>query len=113
MKWFKRSEFACRCGCGFDTVDFELAEILDAIRTHFEKPVIITSGCRCPKWNAAVCGSSGSQHMLGRAADIKIADISPQLVAESAAQYGASGIKSYRTFTHVDTRSGRPWLHEA
>ena len=113
MKWFKRSEFACKCGCGFDTVDFELVEILDAIRLYFEKPVIVTSGCRCLKWNTASGGSSGSQHMLGRAADIKISGISPQLVAEVAAQYGASGIKSDRTFTHVDTRSGAPWLHEA
>ena len=113
MKWFRRSEFACNCGCGFDTVDFELVEILDKIRSYFEKPVTITSGCRCLKWNTAQGGSNGSQHMLGRAADIKISGIDPQVVAEAAGHFGATGIKSYRTFTHIDTRSGAPWLREA
>lgn len=29
MKYFKRNEFECKCGCSFDTVDFELAEVMD------------------------------------------------------------------------------------
>ena len=94
-------------------MDFELAEILDKIRSYFEKPVTITSGCRCLKWNTAQGGSKNSQHMDGRAADIKIQGINPQLVSDAARHFGASGIKSYRTFTHIDTRSGAPWLHEA
>ena len=70
-----------------------------------------------PARNTIITGvyacSNGSQHMLGRAADIKINGIDPQVVAEAAGHFGATGIKSYRTFTHIDTRSGAPWLREA
>ena len=35
-------------------------------------PIIISSGYRCPKLNAAVGGVSNSQHMTGEAADIHL-----------------------------------------
>ena len=38
-KYFSRSEFACRCGCGFDTVDAELLQILEKLRKHFWQSV--------------------------------------------------------------------------
>ena len=44
---FSRTEFACKCGCGFDTVDSLTLEALESIRKHFNKPVTVTSGCRC------------------------------------------------------------------
>ena len=109
MTYFKRDEFACKCGCGFDTVDFELYALLNKLREHFDVPITVTSGCRCPAHNKKHFGAPKSQHLLGRAADIKVKGIGPQLVAEAAAQYGATGIKAYTTFTHVDTRSGMVW----
>ena len=36
--------------------------ILDGIRSHYNKPIRITSGYRCPKLNKAIGGSSTSQH---------------------------------------------------
>ena len=27
-QYFKRSEFACKCGCGFNVVDTELLDVL-------------------------------------------------------------------------------------
>ena len=69
---FKRSEFACKCGCGFDTVDTEIMPIIEYVRMHFDKPVVINSACRCEKHNAAVGGSKNSQHLRGRAVDIRV-----------------------------------------
>jgi len=109
MMFFRRSEFACKCGCGFDTVDYELARIADSIREYFDKPVIVNSGCRCVPWNIYQGGALKSQHLLGRAMDIRINGIAPQLIAEAAAQFGARGIKAYDSFCHVDTRSGDQW----
>ena len=40
-KYFSRSEFSCNCGCGFDTVDFELIQMLDGLRENFDKPIHI------------------------------------------------------------------------
>lgn len=45
--------------------------VLDPIRLYWGRPVIVTSGYRCPKLNAAVGGATYSQHRLGQAADIR------------------------------------------
>jgi uncharacterized protein YcbK (DUF882 family) len=103
---FSRSDFACKCGCGFDTVDFELIRSLEYIREHFDKPVIISSGCRCPDWNARSGGSDNSLHLQGRAADIKIHGVSPADVQSLAENMEVGGLGRYVSFTHIDTRSG-------
>ena len=46
------------------------AEMLERIRTTLGHPVIVTSGYRCAKLNAAVGSRSTSDHMQGYAADI-------------------------------------------
>lgn len=45
--------------------------ILEPLRIHYGRPIIITSGFRCEKLNKAVGGSKTSQHVLGMAADIR------------------------------------------
>lgn len=104
---FTRAEFACRCGCGFDTVDADLLALLENVRDHFAVPVTINCGCRCPEHNRAVGGEPQSQHMRGRAADIVVRGVDPQAVADYVDTLGAAGVGRYATFTHVDTRSGR------
>jgi uncharacterized protein YcbK (DUF882 family) len=106
---FSRSEFACNCGCGFDTVDTDTLSILEAVRTHFGKPVIINSGCRCPDYNRRVGGAPNSQHTFGRAADIRVVGVEPDAVYDwLAANFPSASLGRYSTFTHVDTRSNGP-----
>lgn len=105
---FNRSEFACRDGCGFDTVDVELIAMLQEIRDYYDAPVIITSGCRCPNHNESVGGSKGSQHLLGRAADFVVRGVEPAEVAAFAERLSPGGIGNYKTFSHIDTRSNGP-----
>lgn len=108
-KNFSRSEFACRCGCGFDTVDAELIEVLQSVRDYFDAPVTPESGCRCERHNIAVGGSQNSLHKIGRAADIKVAGVEPAEVQDYLETImSAGGIGRYKTFTHVDTRSNGP-----
>lgn len=106
---FSRSEFSCRCNCGFDTVDAELLNVLEEIRSHFNAPVKITSGCRCEAYNKTVGGKKYSQHLFGRAADIQVEYKGPIFVAEYAEYVmpNTGGIGRYTTFTHLDTRSGK------
>jgi len=44
--------------------------ILDPLREAWGKPIIVSSGYRCPKLNTAVGGVKNSQHTTGEAADI-------------------------------------------
>ena len=69
---FTRDEFACGCGCGFDDVDPLIVTTLQRLRDEVKRPVIVNSGCRCRSHNAAVKGAPQSQHMRGKAADIRI-----------------------------------------
>lgn len=106
---FRRAEFACNCGCGFDTVDHQTLGILEAVREHFGAPVTVTSGCRCPEYNARIGGAQHSQHKLGRAADIQVQGVEPDAVHDWIAEhYPAASLGRYASFTHVDTRTDGP-----
>jgi len=71
---FTTEEFACKCGCGFDTPVPELVQALELIRTLLDAPMTVTSGCRCLNHNAAIGGDAHSWHMVGQAADIHAPD---------------------------------------
>jgi len=103
---FSRWEFCCDCGCGFDTVDAELLDVLQALRDFFERRVTVTSGCRCVDHNRSESGVPDSQHLIGRAADIVVEGIDAKLVQEWARDHGVPGIGCYHTYTHLDARSG-------
>lgn len=105
--YFERKEFACKCGCGFDSIDVETLATLDDIRNHFDKPITINSACRCVEHNASVGGAAKSQHVRGRASDIVVKDIDPATVAAYAETLDVS-VGRYSSFTHIDTRSGIP-----
>ena len=104
---FKVREFACTDGTDPIFIDSELVKVLQKIRSHFGKPVTITSAYRTPPKNKAVGGTEQSQHLYGKAADIKVSGIAPKSVAAYAekALGGKGGIGIYSTFVHVDVRS--------
>ena len=80
MKYFRKEEFLCRCGKCEMPAEVEanivalVENVLDPAREKFGKPIIVNSGYRCPKHNAAVGGVANSQHLRGEAADITSAD---------------------------------------
>ncbi|MCR4963273.1 MAG: DUF882 domain-containing protein [Firmicutes bacterium] len=104
---FQVKEFACKDGTDKVLIDTDLAAGLQKIREYFHKPVIINSAYRTAAHNKRVGGSANSQHLLGKAADIRIEGVSPLLVAQYAEYTGMGGIGLYGTFTHVDTRAGK------
>lgn len=48
------------------------AVMLEPIRMHYNKPLIVHSAYRCPGLNKAIGGSSTSQHMSFQAADFHV-----------------------------------------
>ena len=77
-------EFRCKDGSDPVFIDTALAELLERIREHFGKPVTITSAYRTPAHNAKAGGAKFSQHLYGRAADIRVQDVSVEGVAAYA-----------------------------
>ena len=53
-------------------------KVLDPLREAYGKPIIVTSGYRCPKLNAIVGSTPSSQHVKGEAADIKTIEDTPE-----------------------------------
>lgn len=113
---FTVREFRCRDGSDTIMVDQALPVLLQAIREHFGKPITITSGYRTAAHNAAVGGAKSSQHLLGRAADIRVQGVSVEDVAAYAESlmpdWGGVGrypVKAGRAkgWVHVDTRADK------
>ena len=111
---FSLWEFKCKDGTNVPDELMEnvqlLAENLQVLRSHLNKPIRLISGYRTPKYNRRIGGARRSQHMLAKAGDIKISGMKPaevkaviqQLIKEGKMMKGGVGL--YRTFTHYDVR---------
>ena len=111
---FSLHEFRCKDGTDVpdELIDHvrELAENLQVLRDHIQKPIIVISGYRSPKYNRKIGGARRSQHMSAKAADIIVKDMTPdevkaeivQLIKDGKMKKGGVGL--YTTFTHYDVR---------
>ena len=111
---FRVREFRCKDGSDEILVDEALVLLLQCIREHFGKAVTITSGYRTPAHNAKAGGTRFSQHLYGRAADIRVQGASVEEVAACAERllHGCGGVGRYPAkagrvagWVHVDTRA--------
>ena len=129
-KNFKVSEFACKCGCGFDKIDQRVMNMAQALRDELGVPVKVNSGCRCEKHNAKVGGakktyfpdgrlkSKGSNHMYGLAVDLSCSK-GAKAMFEAVKKLHAEGklpdldyCIRYKTFIHIDCGGKRKSLWE-
>ena len=106
---FWRYEFACPCGCGFQTADIELVAILQRLRDHYERPVLLTQrgkGARCAVYNEQIGGYANSRHLRGEAADFTVHGTPAQEVQALLRRWYSDklGIGRARNWTHVDVR---------
>lgn len=105
-KNFRVREFACKDGSDPIFIDDELVGVLQQIRDHFGKAVTITSAFRTASHNKKVGGATYSQHLYGKAADIKVSGVAASVVADfvETLMPSTGGVGRYSTFTHVDVR---------
>lgn len=110
-KWpsFSPKEISCK-GDGLIVVDEAALDALQKLRDIIKAPLIINSGYRSKAYNASVGGAPKSQHLLGRAFDIRLTDVvKREELKKLAKQAGFKGIGDYNTFVHVDTGPERYW----
>jgi len=113
---FNLEEFECKCGCKMPEFVkkniIELADNLQVLR-DFVGRLDLTNAYRCKEHNSDVGGSTNSQHLVGKAADIKSESIKPKEMAQivddlmKSETFELGGIGIYNTFTHVDIRDYR------
>jgi zinc D-Ala-D-Ala carboxypeptidase len=116
LRYFKISEFACKgqnCCNGSNLIDHVFVEELDQLRHELGFPLVVTSGYRCPKYNAKVSttGEAGP-HTTGRAVDLDVNRERAYKVVRLAAAKGFTGIgvaqKGASRFIHLDNLPNAP-----
>lgn len=113
---FSPSELACK-HCGALLANYRSLEALQRLRTMWRRPMVITSGYRCPVHNQRVGGASKSLHLQGRAFDVKMGAYNDAAVVSFlfyAVKAGFTGFGLYLSeepngFLHIDTGAHRTW----
>lgn len=95
---------------------FTLAQELDKVREAWGSPLIVTSWYRPPAINRAVGGASNSQHLYGKAADIRPVqgDVYKfqDWLDKTAWKDKALGYGARKGFVHLDLRPGHiRWIY--
>lgn len=83
---------------------------LQPIRDKIGKPIIITSGFRCPKVNTLVGGKPNSQHLKGQAADFIIKGMTPNGIINRIKAMGVEYdqlINEYDEWVHISFVKGK------
>ena len=111
---FRWAEFACRDGTPvpeeYKARVETLAVQLEILRAHFGAPIRIISAYRSPDYNEAIGSKPSSQHVRGRAVDISVVGVAPEMVYAKACQLQEDGVfimggcGLYPSFVHIDTR---------
>ncbi len=82
---------------------------LQPIREKLNKPMIITSGYRCPSVNKLVRGKVNSQHLKGQAADFIVKGMTPKqiisFICASKIEYDQL-INEYDKWVHISFVKG-------
>lgn len=89
-----------------DNLKYLVLNIMQPTRSHFDKPILITSGFRCAMLNKAVGGKPSSQHLMGQACDFIMPNVSPKLVFE----YIKNNLDFDQLLFEYDNHGNR-WIH--
>ena len=76
--YFAPEELRCKCGrleCdALTAVEPMLLNHLNYLRARIKRPIMVTSALRCVFWNRRNGGEADSEHLIGCAADLSVAD---------------------------------------
>ena len=88
----------------------KLAKNIQVLRDYIGKPIKINSGYRSPQHNAKIGGAKNSQHLTGKAVDIRVDGMTPKQLfdiietLQDKGKMDIGGLKAYNSFVHYDIR---------
>ena len=108
-------KLACSCGCGL-LPQQDALERLQRVRDRVGFPLRISSGARCPEYNAKVSSTGRTgPHTTGRAFDVAVSGAQAVAFVHAAIEEGFTGIgvqqKGGGRFIHVDELAPRMWSY--
>ena len=118
LQEFTRSQTASRLGIDNSVTDPKIItnlrrlceKVLEPLRNQAKTPIVINSGYRCPRLNAAVGGSPTSNHLRGCAADLRVP-------SEKVARLWLDWLKNNTDHDELilerTSRTSLPWIHVA
>lgn len=89
---FSFKELVCKCGCGRMEIPQAFLAKLEELRLAYNKPMIVSSGYRCPRHNAAVSSSGGTGPHTAGAVDIAVSGADAHRLLQMACLVGFAGI---------------------
>lgn len=104
LKYFKRSEFNCKCGCNTNYIDSDFLEMMDKARRIAGVPFKVNSGFRCENHSLSKKNPTSS-HIKGIAADIHFTDgknLALIMGGLGGAGFERFGIDFKNKFIHTD-----------
>jgi hypothetical protein len=122
---FSAGEFACKCGCGLDSISAAVVVSMQAIRDEAGVSVAVISGLRCRYRNAAVSSVKGkppyvigwlgdpsaSDHTRGEAVDFKISGFSRDKTFEFLKAMYATGKLPFLTYCYRIDHAAKTNVH--
>ena len=113
-----RSETAKRSGVSNQPTEAHIAnfkllaeKVFEPIRTHFGKPIHISSGYRSDALNKAVGGSSSSQHCKGEAVDIDMDGSAHGITNKMVFDFIKANIEFDQMIWEFGTDANPDWVH--
>ena len=108
---FRREELLCKCGCGLLPPQ-SLVDRAERVRVKFGKPMPVTSGARCPEYNAKVSTTGRNGPHTKGALDFGLRGADALTVIGIALREGFTGIgvnqKGDKRFVHLDDLPNEP-----
>lgn len=104
-KYFTHEEMACT-HCKKNEMDDAFMAKLDFLREVYNKPMIVSSGYRCPEHPIEARKESAGAHSTGKAVDIAVSREEAYMLLKLAMQAGFMGVglqqKGSGRFLHLD-----------
>jgi zinc D-Ala-D-Ala carboxypeptidase len=104
---FTKEEVACRCGCGLVPSMWFMQKV-EKLRLRYGKPLVVSSGARCPSYNRTVSKTGSNGPHTKDAIDFQISGTDAYMLLRHALELGFTGIginqkgPHNKRFIHLD-----------